>query len=753
MNEIFLELARKAEQSEQELCELLDQMDTEALLSVTVAQLLLSSLENAIGDKHGNHAALVEVIAFYAIPRFGTNTGKVVTHSDFNQCYALAEKILTGRMWRMSKMNNATDHDLDKLSERLIRQSEIVRGSAYPEQTRDEIIGIQGKFDNWFKEKIGISPSKAVEIIFSLITYIENSYNNKSEELYEYADSYKNDFKELKKKKQLSDQEKQLLQSFENAETAGGVAFFTKFNEIIPTFFPIYIEELSTQEPISKQEADALKKLIGISKETFNKDAEIQRFPIYILNSGKVLVSEISNCFDVLFDAFEDVAKSDNKFYEHYQNSKSQWLEDTARNYLARVFPENCIYQTLDYLNPDKFGTAELDMAIKWGQFIILVEAKAKQFRFEASRGNIGALKNGLKKNIQDSYIQALRAIRYIDSNKTIVFTERNTGRKLEFDKNSIHRIYPISLSLHHLADIATQLKETCELGLFKDGNFPFSICIADLDSITKANITPEIFLHYIEKRLKILKDSKKWLGDELDLFGAYLDCRLDTKNMFKSNEERFDVLSFSGYTDKFDKFIMYERGFLDEKPDISLSLSDYALDIFQQLKKFNDNGAKWIAFCLLDLDNYILEKLAKAIHEIKNSQIEPHNFRRFSFANNEVVISIVASSHASLVELKDRTLFRAEIEKYHRKLNKSIGIGVLCRENKTQIFDTAHYIEYEWRKDEELEFLVQNQPAFIPVAGSKIPKRNDPCFCGSKLKYKKCCLPKMENNIRKGAL
>jgi hypothetical protein len=105
------------------------------------------------------------------------------------------------------------------------------------------------------------------------------------------------------------------------------------------------------------------------------------------------------------------------------------------------------------------------------------------------------------------------------------------------------------------------------------------------------------------------------------------------------------------------------------------------------------------------------------------------------------------------LSELKDRTILRTEVEKYRRKLNKSIGIGILCNDIfKKSIFNNAQYIEYEWEEDKDIENLIDNEPVFIPVAGSKLPGRNEPYICGSGVKYKKCCLRKIEKTIANDA-
>ncbi len=730
MNTSFLEEQLKS--TEKELCELLDQLDTEAVLSVAVMRLLLRSAGESFESK-GDHPALLEVIARHTIPRFGANRGIIVTHQNFNQCYGLAEEYLAKRMISSLNAGNIEEaaSNLDKISNSLKMQSEVVRGKAYPEQTRDRIIEIQGHFDKWFEKKIGISPSKAVEIINALVKHCESVYRENSHMFRKYAEQFKENDKKI-------------------------VGFFSKLNEVIPTVLPVHLEELEIQPPISEQEGNALKKLIGISKDTIpelaqSQSFEIQRYPLYILTAGKVLLGSLSNCFDVLWDKFEEVAKNDQKFYSsRYQKYLAKWLEDKAYDYFKRIFPTDAIYKTLDYPNPDKKGTmAELDLAIEWGTFLLLVEAKAKQFRFESVRGDVGRLRTDLRENIEEPYLQATRAIRYVTSVDKSVFIERSSGRKLSLCKNSFQKIYPISLSLHHLAGVATQLVETQELGIFKDGNFPFSICIADLDLITKINIMPAVLLHYIEKRLAIQHDSQSIVGhDEINLFESYLECRLNFKNISVPFENTCKVIF--GRTGKFDRLAAWERGEYPVKPDMSLSVPPLILELLRQLCARKDDGAKLIAVTLLDLDDQMLSGLSNAISKITEATIPLDTFRRISFANEEVVVTVMGSNPASSPALpalkKERLLERVNIEKYRRRLNKSIGIGILCDSTRKLIIDTVIYTDGKWGKDQDLENLVENEPDIKSVVpGSKLPNRNEPCFCGSGKKYKKCCLAKIE--------
>ena len=77
------------------------------------------------------------------------------------------------------------------------------------------------------------------------------------------------------------------------------------------------------------------------------------------------------------------------------------------------------------------------------------------------------------------------------------------------------------------------------DLGLFRDNEYPFSICFADLETITQFCDGPEVFLHYIEKRLSAQKESLEIIADELDYFGAYLQTRLQPSRLWERDDLR----------------------------------------------------------------------------------------------------------------------------------------------------------------------------------------------------------------------
>ncbi|MEC8325046.1 MAG: hypothetical protein VX100_02865 [Pseudomonadota bacterium] len=95
MNNPFERLVRDKEEAERELAELVQSTDAESLLTCMISQLLLMSPEQNIGDKFGNHAAMLETLAKVCIPRFGDNTALLISPFLTNHCYGVLEKIVS----------------------------------------------------------------------------------------------------------------------------------------------------------------------------------------------------------------------------------------------------------------------------------------------------------------------------------------------------------------------------------------------------------------------------------------------------------------------------------------------------------------------------------------------------------------------------------------------------------------------------------------------------------------------------------
>jgi len=526
-------------------------------------------------------------------------------------------------------------------------------------------------------------------------------------------------------------------------------------DNLVPEALPAGPGDLSSVEPPpTAEEWDALINLIGMTSDgraKMSAPVDVRERPMLVLPDRRLVLVDISNGLDTLWDAFERAAKTDQVFFEDYRKRKSEWLEGRVITYLFKLFPPHTVYQNLTYPDPDKTdgSTTELDAAVLWRPFLVLVEAKAKQFRLESQLGDIGRLRTDIKANVEDAFDQARRAARYVNDNPTPIFTESSGGRKLAVQKDRLRRTYLLTVSLHRLAGLATKLSLFEDLGLFRDHEYPLSISIADLETVVQFCDGPDVFLHYIERRLSTQKESLVIEANELDLPGAYLQTRLQPSRLWERDGTKPNAVWLVGYSTQFDEWYNFERGDQSTPPDISLEIPAEIKDILSQLRKRDDDVARWIAFALLDFSDQVLRVLAEAFKDLQTAQLVPGMFRRLVRKEGETVVVIMASRDLTRDHLQERTQIRALIEKYRHKAQRCIGFGVMVAD-PSQLFHCAVWSDETWEFDQLMEDALVDEPPSIPAPDTKLPGRNEPCTCGSGRKFKKCCLRRFEEDRRR---
>jgi len=727
-------------------------IDAATLFVAVFSNMCFGPAEHMTEGTYGTVPVKVELLSYYLYPFFGVSDNRKITPFHVNACLEALDKLHVAYMWTEGFMTEPKkpDSPIDGIVEKVRARAMTIRGSAYPEQTREEIISIQGKFEDWFVSRLGIGPTRACDILYAITESQEEKYNNFVGVFKENAKRYDAQWKEAKKKwmRKKSEEKPEILQILGKRKTAWLFGYFERLNQLAPDILPVARTELNMDLPPSLEEWQGLKGLIGLTKagrEQMINPLGVREKNLFFLPDNKVLLADISHSLDLIWDSFERVARGNQEFYDkRYQRQKAQWLEDRVADHLLKLFPSDRVFRRLDYPNPERSdaSTAELDLAVDWGPFLILIEAKARQFRMESQLGDAGRLRTDIRSNIEDAFQQARRAANYITVSTAPEFIERDTGRSLVIRKNGIRRIYMITVSQHHLSGLATELASLKDLGLFKDGEYPLAISECDLDIVTELCDGPDIFLHYIERRLEIQKESIEIIADELDFFGAYLDCRLQASRIWARDGDSFNLVCLSGYTDKFDRWIMYKRHEIDTPPAIGLSVPNEILQVLKELRARDDDGARWIAFALLDMSDNKLGGIAKAFRELREAELTPGMFRRLVHKDGDTVISFTASLDLPPTMLRERNAVRVQVEKYKHKAFKSIGFGIMVLDKK-RLFDCAAYAEGPWNYDEKFEKVIEAEPPCVLAPGQKLPSIKATCPCGSGKKFKDCCLSK----------
>src|SRR6185312_9017557 len=117
-------------------------VDAERLFVALFTRLLMGPSPDASDATHGHLTAMTEVPAFYLYPHFSGPQRRSPDARDAWQAYEAVDMIFQCESLLLRFDVGKTGGDVDDLVSHLRGQAHVVRGSAYPEQTRAEILAI-----------------------------------------------------------------------------------------------------------------------------------------------------------------------------------------------------------------------------------------------------------------------------------------------------------------------------------------------------------------------------------------------------------------------------------------------------------------------------------------------------------------------------------------------------------------------------------------------------------------------------------
>lgn len=745
----------KRQKLEENLLELLSTYDREQLVTATFIAMAVGRADEVSQTSHGHVPASIEYLRYLvAEAPVETTSRDEIPPGVVAQTQGLLDEVNNLRMVERAFEKRAEERDLNSLASWLSIDAYGIRGSAYPEQTIEQIKGYQSHFSSWFEDQLGISPSRGCEILMELWEYRDAAIEQIFEEAQEEGRKLLGKWKSAKEKHAegdtaLTPEEENLVESYRDEEDISGFVFMCAALEAAQhlTFAVDDFDEISP----SWTEWSALRQILAAPVEgpeqEFSAPIDVRDWPLLELRDGGLFLFEISHTLDVLQEKLEAAIKEEQNLFDEYQQKRGQWVERRTTEHLETVFGHENVFTNLTYPDPDKpeyEARTELDGAVKWGPYIVLVEVKSSNFRLASQLGDIGRLRDDAKRNVEEAFHQAQRALRYIESSSSAVFEETESGRRLKVKESNIERIFPLTISLHHLCGLASRLTALRDLDLFRDDEYPVSMSVSDLKFVAEFTGTPDVFLHYLHRRISLLKASPTIAGDELDFLGAYLDTRLDFSHFDEEPQDQ-DFVGFDGWSDAFDELMNHRRGRIANRPKLQLRIPPAIQNILEAIRDDEVAETREVAFELLDLPGEILHGIAQSLKNLSSQTLRPGCIRRLTHQFEETVITIVGCDGIPLWHLDERTEEIAAEEKYRRRAAKSLALGVDIQSKKT--VSCIGWSKGEWEYDEQLENQLKQQPPFEFMEGQDLPGRNEPCLCGSGMKFKQCCLRRMKES------
>jgi hypothetical protein len=616
--------------------------------------------------------------------------------------------------------------DVDRVAGRMLIDSHVVRGSAYPEQTLSEIRGVFAKFDEWFVETLGASATDLADCLLALAFATE-------EQLNAWIAEIRAETRPLLESDNLPSGPRAKQERCRLRRRARIAAHHAADERIARESTTLFVHRdvcrLPSGRSLSETVWNCLLRLIGFDRgaaRELDNALVVRTRPIVVSSDRRALMPNVSTGADALWDALDTHAKSQRKFYSELQAWKGRWLEERVVAYLRRVFGDEAVFSNLRYPNPDQADRrpTELDAAVLYGPFLLLVEAKARQFSLRSQLGDVNRLRDELRANIEDAFEQALRARRYLLGSETAIFSESGTGRTLAVAAAGLTGVVLMTVSLHFLGSAATRLAELRRFGLMGGNEYPWALSVSELDLITRVCEGPDVFIHYARRRLQVELAAEFPMNDDLDLYGAYLSTRLNRED-FQALAPGAHFVYLAEYQEVFDSYVDAERRG-EELPDLGLVLPPSVRDVFASLRRYGPStSALKAALALLDCSRGQLAQLGHALSEIQSQQPPPGVYRRLTLVLGDLTVSLTVAGDGPLEALEKRTAERAAREKYRRRTHKAIGLGI-HRGLPPRAFHAYTWLEGEWTPNTEMEQQLAEEDAWVPT-GQPLPGRRGP--------------------------
>lgn len=213
-----------------------------------------------------------------------------------------------------------------------------------------------------------------------------------------------------------------------------------------------------------------------------------------------------------------------------FSKKRARTLDRLAVGHLARLLPGAETHTNLFYEGN------ELDGLVLFEDLALVVEGKGSAISVQGQRGDTTRLGRDLEDAVEDAWRQGARAREYLlRGGGDAVFTDENGVEVVRVSASSVRTVAIVNPTLHELAGLAPQLPRLRALGLFAEGEFPWSIYINDLRVIAETCENAAVFLHYLIWRGRLPLGDRVIAMDEIDLWGSYLLC------------ERFGILAEGG--------------------------------------------------------------------------------------------------------------------------------------------------------------------------------------------------------------
>jgi hypothetical protein len=430
--------------------------------------------------------------------------------------------------------------------------------------------------------------------------------------------------------------------------------------------------------------------------------------------------------------------------YKEEWNRRQKILAENAfarilSNQLQRASVLNEVY----YRDSVSGDWAESDALVILEDVLVLVEAKAGIGVMESPATNFGHHVRAIQNLVVKAYRQTKRFLDYLSSSPEVPLFELRSGKHVEIRRiriSDFRLILPIGLTVESFAPFSAMCKELKEIEALL-GKFPFiSMSIDDLFVLNRFLPTAGELFHYLGVRQLVAGIRGAQFFDEIDHLGAYIEKNRFDLTLHEQFAEGATWITWDGSCEEVDGYFEGDK-WLHEDPPSQI----YPPLLTQLLRALAKTGARgWLRFdaMIRDLGSEARENLEQVLRDLAAS-LKIHEHRWFALMG-ESPLMIWFSRDNTKSDL-DSMIRKAEIVALSVKV-RDLPVLRACLSSASDVSEASGAIvraPTPIRKDYRELICLAEEVRQKPIAEiTAVPKRlppNEPCWCRSGKKFKKC--------------
>ncbi|QKK20483.1 SEC-C metal-binding domain-containing protein [Rhizobium indicum] len=438
-----------------------------------------------------------------------------------------------------------------------------------------------------------------------------------------------------------------------------------------------------------------------------------------------------------------------------FEDRQKTMSEAAFADILSAQLPGAAIFQEVYYKDPVSRQWSENDTLILIDDVLFLVEAKAGAAATIASPAlDFGRHAQAVQDLVIKAYKQCERFFGYLASADEVPLFNRIDGKYQEcarVSRSNYRVMVPIGLTVESFSPFSAYCKELPQIEPLLGKHAFVSLSIDDLFVLKRLLPTPGAFAHYVEVRQAVAGTRRAHLFDEFDHLGAYLKTnRFDLTIANQLKDGKSNMVVWDGMSEIVDTAFAGENW--EDGPLPAQSFPEEVLRLLQALDATRASGWLSVDSHIRNFDDQGRKNLAKMLSDLRQTlaRFPTRYFLQggdgaplFVWLNNSAhpidwaKVNEKASAAALSIKSTDITCVVAEVgvDGFYRSA-RSFAVRMPTKRTieNMEIYEDAARMTQRGRT-----VSFDHSKNGISSIRSNKQRRNDPCSCGSGLKYKKC--------------